>query len=297
MSVQHKNLQKHYSKLRKSIDNKLFDLLIDLDDENSSDYPFKDINIILKYYIINKILYNKRCIELLKISDKNVHQELTIGKSNDNLIYITSILSKNRNEPELLKNSFILCNNNYDDKNIIKRYSCDLKPLINFINTYQSNRINALKYYCNDKLKFSDVSYCKDTRIYIPGKFYNNINMNINNYHDVEDHLEEEEPRNDQPAPKLVKISNINKLMDKGIDENMKKYINEKAEIEDYNKINIEDLSEKEQLKLAIELSKKEYLNKFIEDSPKVEIDQLTGSIVLTHKQRDRIKYYNKNNK
>jgi hypothetical protein len=107
------NNQRHNEKLSRSIDNKLFDLLIDLDQQNLN-YKNSDINIAIKYLIIQKIFIDRQCIDILTENiDKTTNFSIEFGKADNNEIKITHLdktvnIDKNNTVFQRLKDFIIV---------------------------------------------------------------------------------------------------------------------------------------------------------------------------------------------
>jgi len=135
-----KNLENHNKNRTKSIQNKLFDLLVDLDDENAHGYDHNELNLLIKYYIVNKILLDKQCIQIGDSRDA-IKIDLTFGKNEDNRIIITGV------DKKYIKNGVTICKNISDfgikdnvKTKINKCYSFNYLSLIKFIQ--QNHKLN-----------------------------------------------------------------------------------------------------------------------------------------------------------
>lgn len=133
MQTFYKNNKTHKLKLYKSIDNKLFDLLVDLDAQMAQGYENNDLNIILKYYIISKLLVDKNLSG--EITYEAIKQNITLTRTNTNQIYVDQIQPIYEYEPGKYCPK-IKYKNKYEPKEkIIKKYEFDFEPLINYIQT------------------------------------------------------------------------------------------------------------------------------------------------------------------
>lgn len=127
MQTFYKNNKTHKEKLEKSINNKLFDLLIDLDGQLAQGYEHTDLNIMLKYYIMTKLIIDRQAIS--GITFTAIKQNVAIARTNDNNIYIDRIETITEYEPNKYCPQ-VSYKHKYDKgQNIIKRYEIDFEPL------------------------------------------------------------------------------------------------------------------------------------------------------------------------
>lgn len=167
------NTAKHISKLTRSIDNKLFDLLIDLDDQLAHGYEQQHANLLLKYFIMHKILLDNQMLENTVVNDHVIQQNITLDKMKDNYIKVQTILNFEQAEPgDAIKHKTM-----YHDKtliasdNVAKKYEIDMVPLYRF---FYSNKIFKL---INVRNKF------KNLQVVSTGKL-NFINYKPKNFKD-----------------------------------------------------------------------------------------------------------------
>lgn len=195
------NQIKHNMKLNRKIDLALFNLLIDLDDQNSNEYNNQPINIILKYFITKKLLFDRR---YMTSNEKEKFQSsyITFGKTKDNQIKIIELINTDFKNVNHFKSEYIISNNEYNAKDIIKAYKLNFIPLEKyFVNTIDNNFKILNKYNSFNSLYKVNVE-----NILFKNKnnnlANNNNNININNFDDY--------IYNNSHQNKLNNIHNVN---------------------------------------------------------------------------------------
>lgn len=194
MEIYSENSKRHSQKLYRSIQNKLFDLLIDLDEENNYTYNHKELNLVLKYYILHKIFLDLHGEPIIINEMNNVKKlDFTLGKSDNNEIKILEVdkLVVNNNNYEIRKlKDYNIRGNNFNKIN--KKYKLNyyalyqhIKSNKNIVNIKISNSSNNNNNNLNDKNninKFKNliISNC----ININSKYFkefdaHNVNNNI----------------------------------------------------------------------------------------------------------------------
>jgi hypothetical protein len=287
-------INKHIYKLQRSIDNKLFDLLVDIEDQIATgNYEHWKINHELRQVIMRKILLDKG----IKITPNKLgvygyshntkiqykEYQLTLGKGADNLIYPMYALIT------------------YNDKCITKRFdynSNDIKKKIqyNLVNVFKNqkkdfecihNNIVELnnKYYRYNNIKF--VYPNSDINIY-----NNKLNLSVRNSNISNNilHSDDEIMLQDQihHNPQFNRNSNKNNDNELILQDNKIKNSDNSNEIK-YKFNHIEDdymfdIDSDE----ADDIDNVNYKNmlkqiKFYEDA--------MGLVSNSHKNKDRVKY------
>lgn len=201
MNTFHKNSATHILKLYNKINNNLFNLMVDLEEESVNNPEAREINYHINYYIIQKILMMKNFnID----TNKYVFFDITFGKHKNNTIYITDIKSK-KDGNLIEKSGFLIQNNKYNRDDIVKNFSISLKMLQNHISNnsvvYKNNSFKTLKIN-----KVNDMYINNNVRINYP------INQNsIININEVIEHNNKEMiPINNPYFPKDLFQNNLN---------------------------------------------------------------------------------------
>lgn len=284
-------VNKHIYKLQRSIDNKLFDLLVDIEDQIATgNYEHWKINHELRQIIMKKILLDKG----IKITPNKLgvygyshnvkiqykEYQLTLGKGADNLIYPMYALIT------------------YNDKCITKQFdynSNDIKKKIqyNLVNVFKNqkkdfecihNNVVELndKYYRYNNIKF--IYPNNDHNIYNKNLFSSVRNTNLSNniLHDNnEDELQNQIHQN------LQNNNDINNNNNPSNNNNNNKDLNNNQIKYQFNHIEDDymfDIDSDE----ADDMDNVNYKNvlkqiRFYEDA--------MGLVSNTHKNKDRVKY------
>lgn len=288
-------INKHILKLEKSIDNKLFDLLVDLEDQCSTyDYKHWKINYELRQVILRKILLdknihitpNKLGVYGYSHNQKIQYKEyqLTIGKSSDNRILpMYAVIT-------------------YNDKALTKKFEFkgdDIKKKIqyNLVSVFKNQKKDFESIH-NNAIELNNAYYRYNNIKYI----YPKSNNNVNNYDHVKN-FEFDIPINSHTSinnfgaddiqeqihnnPIIKQIYNENNKNNMEIDQgNVKNDNNIKYK---YNKIDDDYLFDDDDDEND-DIDNIEYKNmlkqiKFYEEA--------MGIVSNTHKNKDKIKYLN----
>lgn len=298
-------LVKHIAKLTKSIDNKLFDLLVDIEDQiNTNNYTHWKINHELRKIIMRKILLDKD----IKLTPNKLgvygysHNEkiqfkeykLTLGKGDDNLIYpMYAVFS--------FKDKVTTKQFNYNKDKIKKKIQYDL------VNVFKSMKQDLISIH-NNVIELNPHYYRYNNIKYI----YPKLNIdNVNNYEGIKQYEFTDHPINkhttyndfmeDDLQQQIHNNKIIQRFVDNKIDDNYNNdemhninnnaHDNNNNQIVEYKFNKIEDdymfdNDEDEDLETNI---KSDHISKqisFYEDA--------MGIVSNSHKNKDRVKYLEK---
>lgn len=291
---------KHIAKLNKSIDNKLFDLLVDLEDQiNTNNYQHWKINHELRKVILRKIMLDKN----IKLTPNKLgvygysHNEkiqfkeynITFGKGDDNIIYpmyaVFSFKDKVTTKQFEYNKDKIKKKIQYNLVNVFKNAKQDLSPIHNNIIELNS------KYYRYNNIKYiyPEDNYINDIHNGYQGiKNYEFSNMPVNKHSTYNDFIEDElqyQIHNNKTIQKLVDCQDNNEdgsnyKCDSLSSNNGVPYKPNK--IEDDFMFDDPDDYDNDEIKDQENISKQ---IKFYEDA--------MGIVSNSHKNRDRVKYLN----
>lgn len=153
MKQLYNNTKKHVQKLQRSIQNKMFDLLIDLDDELAHGYEQQQANLLIKFTILNKIMVDNNLTEFGKYTPLTVEMPLTIAKMKDNTIEIQNMerfdKSSDKQGSKIVQTTLFRNDKVVGSPLVTKKYSLNLIPLFEFIKSHKFVRF----YYENKKFK------------------------------------------------------------------------------------------------------------------------------------------------
>jgi len=147
MQTLHHNTVKHITKLTKSISNKLFDLLIDLDDQMAHGYENTSLNIMLKYMILQKILYDSNIPHKFKVptmdDDELTSREILFNKMSDNSVFINMITdtTKLQPKPKTIFNQPIPLTSTFQ---VAKKYKINIIPTYAHFSDYIYAKVKKL---------------------------------------------------------------------------------------------------------------------------------------------------------
>lgn len=153
MKQLYNNTKKHVQKLQRSIQNKMFDLLIDLDDELAHGYEQQQANLLIKFTILNKIMVDNGLTKFGNYTPLTVEMPLTIAKMKDNTIEIQDMQRYDKSsdkEGSKIKQTTLFRNDKIvGSPLVIKKYSLNLIPLFQFVKSHKFVKF----YYENKKFK------------------------------------------------------------------------------------------------------------------------------------------------
>lgn len=162
MQTQISNTKRHIIKLQKSIDNKLFDLLVDLDDQLVNGYERTEINIMLKANIIRKILVDTNIIHHVNCGNTTTIQEIIIMKSKDNSIYIESVINYDKqiqDNKTTVTQIPLYKNPKLKELAIVKKYKIDMIPIYKYLKTKTSS-VNL-----NTQINYSQNNFVEENKV------------------------------------------------------------------------------------------------------------------------------------
>lgn len=153
MKQLYNNTKKHVQKLQRSIQNKMFDLLIDLDDELAHGYEQQQANLLIKFTILNKIMVDNGLTKFGKYTPLTVEMPLTLAKMKDNTLEIQDMQRfdkvSNKEESKIVQTTLFRNDKIVGSPLVIKKYSLNLIPLFKFVDSHKFVKF----YYENKKFK------------------------------------------------------------------------------------------------------------------------------------------------
>lgn len=165
MKQLYNNTKKHVQKLQRSIQNKMFDLLIDLDDELAHGYEQQQANLLIKFTILNKIMVDNGLTKFGKYTPLSVEMPLTLVKMKDTTLEVQDmqLYEKTSNkEGAKIKQTTLFRNDKIvGSPLVVKKYSLNLIPLFKFVDSHK-----FVKFYYENK-KFKNLQRTKPSEVEI----------------------------------------------------------------------------------------------------------------------------------
>jgi hypothetical protein len=283
MNILVANTNKHINKVRKSIQNKLFDLLVDLDDELAHGYDNMELNVMLKANIIKKILVDLKLMSKIVVSNTTTVQDITFLKMRDNTIEVQNIINydkaisgnvKNINQLQLYKNP-----NPSVIKESVKKYQINMVPLYNYMKQ-QKSKNNINKVMIQPKmLVFKDLQITANRFKILKSENLNKINIKQS----INDIFNEE----DENKPIQIVINDLDKSDSESndeLEEIKQQYTQSPFILSDTEEDEIQDTRLKEQR----HKQKLEKFNNMQKATPYI------GKKSISHRDKDRQKYIGK---
>lgn len=281
MQVLINNTNKHINKVKKSIQNKLFDLLIDLDDELAHGYTDLDVNLMLKANIIRKILVDAKLMSKIVKSNTTTVQDITFLKMRDNTIQVQSIVNYDKVMANNIKsiNQLTLYSNPKSQqyiKEAVKKYQINMIPMYEYMNQQKKNVNKIIEPRV---VKFKDLAITANRfKITIP-----KMAQKPNNFKDSLKQVFEEDDKKENNTIQIV-------IDPDDWDSEEEELKDIKQEYTQYPFLLENSSDEEEQdkkLNKQKQMEKKEKLQNFVKNT------QYIGKRSINHKDNDREKYIN----
>jgi hypothetical protein len=280
MQVLINNTNKHISKVKKSIQNKLFDLLIDLDDELAHGYTDLDVNLMLKANIIRKILVDAKLMPKIVKSNTTTVQDITFLKMRDNTIQVQSIVNYDKvmvNNIKSINQLTLYTNPNSQQciKEAVKKYQINMIPMYNYMNQQKKN--------CNKIIepkivKFKDLAITANRfKISVP-----KLAEKPKNFNESLKQIFKEDEKENNTIQIVIDPDDF-----ESEEEDLKEIKQEYTQYPFLLENSSDDEYDDEKLNKQKQSEKKEKLNKFVQNT------QYIGKRSINHKDNDREKYIN----